>query len=225
MTFNQTDRLQIVIGDTFAIENRIYYLKVAQNVLEIIENLFPGQPPAGFKPLNFEISTRGYPEVITYKDRYLIYFSIASKELLYAKFAFQLGHELGHVMLGTMRSNGMVETLATLISHKVLDEMAKKWADSPPSQNWKDYAPAFTNYREVEMEIEHIGHFPLEVQKLVVNKNWSVLSDYMKTRREDQDKNYIDRNLNWLGTILLRTLDTRPMNRISSIWATIVNSY
>ena len=48
--------------------------------------------------------------------------------LTYAQFAYQLGHELGHVMLGLYRSNGLLEACAIAVSHEILDGLAIRWA-------------------------------------------------------------------------------------------------
>jgi hypothetical protein len=203
-----SNSLQVIIGETFAPETHNDYLKVAQDVLGIIQTLIPGELPAGYMPLNLDTWDIGYPKTIVKKDKYQIYLSIKAEKRPYNQFAYQLGHELGHVMLDPRRSNGMDETLATLISYEVLDQLAKKWVISPPYSNWKDYAVAFTDYR-IEDEYEHLNHFDPEVQEMVKSENWQALSAFMKDYIEEQDTNFTserNRDLNWLGTLLLRTL-------------------
>ena len=67
---------------------------------------------------------------------------------LYAKLAFQLGHELGHFFVDPHFSNWFVESVCTGVSFLTLDALAAKWTTAPPFPNWRGYASSFTVYRQ-----------------------------------------------------------------------------
>ena len=74
----------------------------------------------------------------------------------WAQFAFQFGHELGHVLCGNVEVENpnlwFEETLCEAASLFVLGRMAESWKTAPPYPNWKDYSDALAKYRRERME-------------------------------------------------------------------------
>jgi hypothetical protein len=70
----------------------------------------------------------------------------------WAQFAFQFGHEIGHVVCGCVEYANpdlwFEESLCEAASLYVLGRMAEEWKARPPYANWKDFAPAFQEYRD-----------------------------------------------------------------------------
>lgn len=75
---------------------------------------------------------------------------------LWARFAFQFAHELGHVLCGAEEfpnpNMWFEETLCEVASLYALGRMAESWRTSPPYANWKDYAPELRKYRDERIE-------------------------------------------------------------------------
>jgi hypothetical protein len=70
----------------------------------------------------------------------------------WAQFAFQFGHEMGHIVCGYANypnpNKWFEETLCETASLFVLGRMAESWKTRPPYPNWKDYAGALRKYRD-----------------------------------------------------------------------------
>ena len=73
----------------------------------------------------------------------------------WAQFAFQFGHEMGHIVCGfedyPNPNAWFEETVCEVASLFVLGRMAESWKDRPPVPNWKDYAAALRKYRDDRM--------------------------------------------------------------------------
>jgi hypothetical protein len=78
----------------------------------------------------------------------------------WAQFAFQFGHEMGHIVCGYADYPNpnlwFEETLCEAASLFVLDRMAEFWKTRPPYPNWKDYAAALKKYREERIAKEKL---------------------------------------------------------------------
>jgi hypothetical protein len=74
----------------------------------------------------------------------------------WSQFAFQFGHEMGHILCGTVEYQNpnlwFEETLCEVASLYVLGRMAESWKTAPPYPNWKDYADSLAKYRRARME-------------------------------------------------------------------------
>jgi hypothetical protein len=70
----------------------------------------------------------------------------------WAQFAFQFGHEMGHIVCGFEEYANpnlwFEETLCEAASLFVLGRMAESWKTRPPYPHWKDYAVSLRKYRE-----------------------------------------------------------------------------
>ncbi len=109
-------------------------------------------------------------------------------------------------MLGTKRSNNLIETIATVISFQVLAELGEKWAVEPPYENWLDYAPNFRAYRTYTLN-QYISNLPEEVKVAVANNRWSELTLFLRFMSSYHNSNAIDsaesRALQHLGAEVL----------------------
>jgi len=192
----------IQLDASFPPATRRDLLSVARNVLALTQALFPDPPPAGIRPIVCFYRAKGpITDSTTDPSRYHVGLSVTTRH--YARFAYQLGHELGHVYLDPRRTSGLVETLAVAISLRVLDDMSELWARRPPYPHWRSYAAEFRRYRENE-EARHLASFPPEVADAVRRGRWQDVALYLAYRREDQDRDATDRHLNILGALTLR---------------------
>jgi hypothetical protein len=105
----------------------------------------------------------------------------------YAQFAYQLGHEIGHVMLNPRRTNGIIETIATAFSYEVLDRLAKDWQKVPPFEYVRSYAPEFRNYR-VETEQNALEKFPSFVGSAVARNDWVTVRAFLAGHPDELDQ-------------------------------------
>lgn len=193
--------MTIMVDNSFPAEPRVDLATVAGETLAVVRQRFPGPPPAGSRPIVC-IYDPSVPEVAPTGDQTPYIIKIGVKDRQFDQFAYQLGHELGHVMLDPRRTSGLDETCAFAVSYRVLDDLAVRWAADPPFEGWRSYAPNFTAYR-VEDEKSHLQGFPEEVKNAVARRQWNPVSLYLRFRREDQDRNAADRDLNSLGAIML----------------------
>lgn len=82
---------------------------------------------------------------------------LTAKDRRWARFAFQFGHELFHVLSNYERdcvddlrieNEWFEETLAEVSSMFVLRRMAITWRSNPPYPNWRSYAAALDEYAQ-----------------------------------------------------------------------------
>src|SRR5947207_1422310 len=70
----------------------------------------------------------------------------------WSQFAFQFGHEMGHIVCGYAEypnpNKWFEETLCEAASLFVLGRMAETWRTRPPYPHWKDYAGSLRKYRD-----------------------------------------------------------------------------
>lgn len=75
---------------------------------------------------------------------------------LWARFAFQFSHELGHVLCGVEEYPNpnlwFEETLCEVASLYALGRMSESWKTRPPYANWKDYSAQLKKYRDERIE-------------------------------------------------------------------------
>jgi hypothetical protein len=73
----------------------------------------------------------------------------------WSQFAFQFGHEMGHIICGYADyknpNKWFEETLCEAASLFVLGRMAETWKTRPPYPHWKDDAAALRSYRDERM--------------------------------------------------------------------------
>lgn len=174
---------------------------LAADVLACCRDLWPGDPPAGERPIRLFHRAAGPLTDSTSDPRaYRIYLTVS--ERYYSQFAYQLAHEFAHVMLDPRRTNGLVETLAVAFSLEALDAMTRRWKTKAPFPNWNDYGPEFAKYRRLT-EKTHLDKFPPAVQAMVERKAYEDLGLYLRHRRSSLETDAGHRDLQHLASIAL----------------------
>ena len=73
-----------------------------------------------------------------------------TRNRFWSQYAFQFAHEIGHIICGFKKGHEgnlwFEESVCEVFSLCALQSLAKKWKDSPPYQNWKNYAEEFKKY-------------------------------------------------------------------------------
>jgi hypothetical protein len=186
---------------------------IANDVCHILQNIFKGADLTDHRPITCYVSSESVPRIDATTDPKKIRIGLAlPKESLegldYTRFVYQLGHELGHMMLGPLRTNGLIETLADAISYEILDRMTYLWKMKyKPSHPWHLYAPEFKKYRE-NTEHQLISDLPQEIKDAILLSSWSEIALYLKDQMSVLDTNITSENglmLRSLGARILRT--------------------
>jgi len=120
----------ISIGTDFPSKNVPGLQLIANESWSVVRELFGGDPP-----VNLPIECYPNPTTpITHLDnwahptRIRVGIQLTDQSIAYEQFAFQLGHELGHVMLDPRRTNGFIEVLATALSLEVVDRLTDRFS-------------------------------------------------------------------------------------------------
>ncbi|HLK58455.1 MAG TPA: hypothetical protein VKU00_17940, partial [Chthonomonadaceae bacterium] len=178
----------------------------AQDVLTDLQERFGGAPPEVYP---IRIRHGDHPHVDVPTDHV---FHIQLGHTLdhpdYARFVYELGHELGHVMIGVTPDDGdgVQEIIPTMASLQALDDLHQKWAISPPYPNFQDYHSSFDSYRASE-EADRMRSFPQAVQAAVRDRRWYGVSLYLRYHIKEMDadvESAQSRDLQCLAAILLR---------------------
>lgn len=203
----------VVLDASFPPDRRPYLQMVANEVLEAVHQRFGVDPP-----INLPISCyRSYDIPITSFDNWQhptkILIGLNVDGLYYAQITYQLGHELGHIMLDPRRSNGIVETICVALSLDVLDALFQKWGSRVPYANQilVQFAPHFKEYRE-EQERTVLYRFPENVRLAVEHRQWAIVQRYLQDHRAEQEqldqreiRSQKGRDIQMLGAIALRS--------------------
>jgi hypothetical protein len=195
----------VYLDDSFPTSVRPTLQELADDVWDLVEGLYHANPPLD---LPIEIHQgEGSPvtKLDSSDDPREIRVRITSTGTHYAQFAFQLGHELSHVMLDPRRSNGIIEAICMAMSAEVLDRLGERVRTYPTLVWLKDYAPHFEEYR-VEDEGLTLQHFPAEVRAMVAEHRWQDLSAYLHSREAEMEPGQAEeRPLQALAAISLRS--------------------
>ncbi len=101
-----------------------------------------------------------------------------------SQFVYQLGHELGHVMLNPRRSNALIEAIATAVSYEVLDQLSEKWKTKAPFEYARVHADEFRKYRE-RAEREAISRAQPLLQQVIAEQDWEIAGAYLADHMRD----------------------------------------
>ncbi len=102
----------------------------------------------------------------------------------YSQFVYQLGHELGHVMLNPRRSNLLMEAIATAVSYEALDRVSEQWKTKAPFDYVRVHADEFRKYRE-RAEQEALSHVPQQIQSALAARDWKIIDAYLANHAAD----------------------------------------
>ena len=171
----------VYLDDSFPVSTRPTLQSLADDVWDLIAVMFHNQPPLA---LSIVCKYEDADAPLTTIEGDIISIRITATGTHYAQFAFQLAHELGHVMLDPRRSNGVIETICTAVSYEVLDRLGER-VTSSPRLNWiTDYAAHFTEYRKQDQK-SYLASFPKDVRVMVDEQRWSDVSRYLSEHRAD----------------------------------------
>ena len=180
---------------------RANFQTLAQDVLQVVQSRFGGRNPFDTRPIVCYVSTEAVPRTDVFQDPAVTWVGLVLtpdriQKLDYSQFAYQLAHELGHIMMGARRSNGLIESLADATSYQALTDLSELWPQKYSNlPGWRDYAYNFQNYR-AEIERGWLSHFPQEVQHNVTQGHWSQVAQYLKQQQANLDKEpYTDNGL------------------------------
>ena len=179
---------------------------VARDIITIVSQRFVGPAPETCPIL---LSRGDHP--LTHppqNGQYRIELSVDFQHRDFARMAYQLGHEMGHVMMGTHGFNcGVDEVMATAASLQALDDLDARWAVQPPYPNWQYFHSNFCEYRALVEKLA-LATFPVQVQEAARERRWDYLTLYLRFHIPDMEADICSkrsRNLQTLGAILLRT--------------------
>jgi len=190
------------VDDSFPDSTRPTLEALADDVWNVVMEMFHSSPPLDL-PVRVHQSNASAPLTRVLKGEISI--RITSRGTHYAQFAFQLGHELGHVTLDPRRANGIVEAICIAVSYEVLDRLGDEIRMSPAYVWLSDYAPNFAPYRENDQKIT-LAKMPEEVRALVANRDWSGIASYLRDhRREMEPGEPAERILQTLAAVALRS--------------------
>jgi hypothetical protein len=197
--FGQADvNMEITFNDSFTDDERRDLSLVARDVVTVVTKLIPGIPPQGIRPISVYRES-GNPRVVwppRSVDRYDIGLHVVGRQ--YFRLAYQLGHELGHIMLDPSNSNGALEILATAVALQTLLNMEQKWQTSPPLQSWRNSAQEFRNYFD-ETGRSLLGRLGENVGDAVRREKWDFVAQELRRQRQALDEDPCNRELNHLG--------------------------
>jgi hypothetical protein len=176
-----SEPLRITVSESFGTSQH-HFQAIAQEIVAIVVAKFAARPPID-APIQC-VWRADVPETLVFPGQITILLS--AKDEHWAQLAFQLGHELGHVYLGPLRSNGFIETVAIAMSFEVLDELARRWAIDPVVPGTAPWSVNFSQYR-AQYETEEINNFP-EVDEAVARKDWTLVRLYLRLRSRDMQQ-------------------------------------
>jgi hypothetical protein len=192
----------LYLDDSFPDETRPTLQELANDVWDVVGEMFHSSLPLDL-PIHVRQSSAEVPVTRVFENE--INIRITSHGTFYAQFAFQLGHELGHVMLDPRRTNGVVEAVCIAVSYEVLDRLGDKVRQSIASPWLADYAKNFKPYRRNDQNIV-LEKFPPEIRALVANKQWSDLAEYLRAHQSEMEAGHSnDRDVQTLAAIALRS--------------------
>jgi hypothetical protein len=192
----------VYLDDSFPVSTRPTLQTLADDVWDIVGEMFHNQAPLDL-PINVRYERSDVPLTTVLHSEISI--RVTATGTHYAQFAFQLAHELGHVMLDPRRSNGIAETICTAVSYEVLDRLGDRVTSSPRLSWLTDYARHFAEYRREDQK-SYLEKFPSEVRAMVDEQRWSDLSRYLaEHRREMEPKSPNERAMQTLAAVALRS--------------------
>jgi hypothetical protein len=154
-----------------------------------------------------------YDNPVTLYNGFVMEIMLNTEPSLWSQFAYQLSHELCHVIINSpaidnltswyehlqLTSRWLEEMLCELASFYVLPRIAREWADEPPFRSARSYADNFRSY--IEVERANAEQLPLGMSFV----EWMHIHEvYLRQHPHDRAKN---------ATVALQMLplfETRP---------------
>jgi hypothetical protein len=195
-------KMKVELDSSFPSEVRRRLQGVAEEVLFVVRKRMPASPPQGERDVICGLHNCD-PITLWPSPSPSIYRILLNVQGdFWAQLAYQLGHELGHIMLDPSRTNGVIEILATAVSLQTLSDLGRKWASAISFRDRTAYAKHFGTLRATNSQ-EQMTKLPEEVYKAVSSKDWVQVSKYLHLQRDTLTKLPEHRPLNHLGAVLL----------------------
>ena len=192
----------LYLDDSWPDATRPTLQELADDVWDVVAEMFHSSLPLDL-PIRVRQSNAAVPMTRVLENE--INVRITAHGTFYAQFTFQLGHELGHVMLDPRRTNGVVEAICIAISYEVLERIGEKVKGSPAYPWLGDYAKNFKPYRKDDQKTV-LDKFPQDIQDMVKQKRWSDLADYLRAHAAEMEAGHSnDRDVQTLAAIALRS--------------------
>ncbi|MCX5661591.1 MAG: hypothetical protein NTW19_18085 [Planctomycetota bacterium] len=210
--------MEIDFDGSFPADEKTDLKRAARDVVRVVKDLIPGLPPMGDRGFRIYRDSAS-PRVLwpsPAQNQYVIGLNLGSGRR-YFQLAYQLGHELGHVMMDPSRTNGAIETLATALSLQVLLNMRERWIATPPHPHWRENASSFKDYYE-ETDKTMLSSLSRDIQTAVHHGRWDMVSAELRRCRGQLNQQPCDRPLNHLGAryLLSQKMPWKQLNGIAS---------
>ena len=210
----------IFVDNSFGYGLQVNLQAIANDVWNIVEQevFRSARPPIDapiycqFGPLNPRPGEPEPPftELDTWQRPTRIVIHMDVRGAQYAQFAYQLGHELGHVMLNPRRSNGVIDTICTALSYEALDRMSDRWMMVVPFPYLRVYGSEFRRYKTGDSETR--SSRLAQIRPAVVSGKWLEIRQFLYAHRSEQDqltqdeiKSEHGRDIQSLGAMALRS--------------------
>lgn len=178
------------------------YAAVGQSADDVVRSFVSGSPPWGGRTIlcSHDTNSQSVP-YMEWPSPSPEYYSIKLANIGardYCKLAFQLSHEVAHVLMDPSRSNGAIEMIAVAVSWRSSDLLSETWEVSPPYTTWKAFAPEFREYHKRAIA-EAFSELPNPIQAAVAVADWEEVARFVRERRDELESNPCNRPLNSLG--------------------------
>lgn len=161
---------------------------VASDIRDIVRSRFRDSRPPLDLPISCRVDLAG---PITQLDDWThptrIVIGLTSNGPYYSQFAFQLAHELGHVMLDPRRTNGDIETLCTALSLEALDGLTVKWTRKAPFPYASAHLAELRKYRRA-FETDVLSRVPADVRDAVIAHRWPIVQRYLASCAKEREQ-------------------------------------
>ena len=217
--------LKIVIHESFPAAMRPRLGALARDVLRVTVRRFGGAPPPGDRTI-YVYRGSGYktaqepPFIETVPDgtggesvaragpeeeRYEVALKLedlSHNSYFFEQSVYQLGHELGHLLLEPRRSNAVLEILAVASSLEALTEMAQLWIANRATEWRRDVdAVKLRAYRQLMIR-EQLEKLPPAVKAAAAGRDWTRVADHLRSTRAEHDREPCNWALCHLGAML-----------------------
>jgi hypothetical protein len=194
--------MNVHLDSSFPSDTREDLKAVARDVLEVVRLRMGKEAPVKM-PIVCYVRPAGPMTSVASDERTLrVGLSVTRRD--YARLAYQLGHELAHVMMDPRRTNGLIEVVAVAMSLQTLDDIGKRWQHQAPYPEWRPYAKSFPEYRAL-VEEAALSRMPNEVTDAARCANWGHVARYLASKRRELLQDIEQRDLQHLAAMLLRT--------------------
>jgi hypothetical protein len=183
--------LTVSLDTSFPAGKRADFSAVAHDVAQVMQEIFR-QPPCDARPVVCFVGGDIVPLTDSTRDPAIIWIRMGFRQvdldrLDFSKFAYQLSHELGHVYLNPLRTNGLIETLCDALAYEVLDRLADLWPKKYKKHApWRDFAPSFREYIQANHR-KYTVNVSADLLAAEAVSDWETVRIHLKNRRAELD--------------------------------------